>query len=194
MSDRPESPSLLARRAQLKLDRQRGLDPEAGTPPAPADVPEGAAGEPPPPAAAGEDALADLPAPEELGSGDDFSRYLIEGVSDELRKRALARLFHLPQYNITDGLNDYDDDYTKLEPLGDLPTYQKRRMERPAEPLPEPADTGAVPDETGAVAEAPGVEPPVEPEAAGDAAGPETEAGEREEYRSGEGDEPVEEP
>ena len=44
---------------------------------------------------------------------------------------ALRKLFHLPQFNFRDGLDDYAEDYTNFEPLGDIITADMRhRMER----------------------------------------------------------------
>jgi hypothetical protein len=69
-----------------------------------------------------------MPPVETLTAESDFSQFLAEGVSDVLRRAALRKLFHLPEFNILDGLNDYDEDYTTFEKLGDLMTYQKRRL------------------------------------------------------------------
>ena len=69
---------------------------------------------------------ADLPDPETLDASADFSGYLSEGISEQLRQRALRHLFHLPQFHVLDGLNDYDLDYTSYEPLGDLMTADLR--------------------------------------------------------------------
>ena len=41
-------------------------------------------------------------------------------VSDELRRSALRKLFGLPRFNFCDGLDDYAEDFTRFEPLGDL--------------------------------------------------------------------------
>lgn len=59
----------------------------------------------------------ELPDPESLPPGSDFSRYLQEGVSQALRRRALRRLWQADHYGVRDGLDDYDDDYSQLEPL-----------------------------------------------------------------------------
>jgi hypothetical protein len=54
-----------------------------------------------------------LPEPEQLGPEDDFSQFLQEGVPDDLRQRALRRLWRSnPVFANLDGLNDYDLDYT----------------------------------------------------------------------------------
>ncbi|WP_210394571.1 DUF3306 domain-containing protein [Motiliproteus sediminis] len=69
----------------------------------------------------------DMPAIETLGPDSDFSQFLSEGVSDALRRRALRKLFALPEFGVLDGLNDYDDDFTQFAPLGDTVTYQMKQ-------------------------------------------------------------------
>ncbi|MBX2823099.1 MAG: DUF3306 domain-containing protein, partial [Gammaproteobacteria bacterium] len=68
----------------------------------------------------------DMPALESLQKDSDVSMFFNRGVSRELRKAALRKLFSLPGLNITDGLNDYDEDYTTFEPLGDIVTSDMR--------------------------------------------------------------------
>lgn len=54
-----------------------------------------------------------LPEPEQLGPEDDYTQFLQDGVPDELRQRALRRLWTSnPVFANLDGLNDYDLDYT----------------------------------------------------------------------------------
>ena len=60
---------------------------------------------------------ADMPALESLGPESDYSGFMSPGVSEELRRLALRKLFHGPLYNITDGLDDYDDDFTSFAVL-----------------------------------------------------------------------------
>lgn len=77
---------------------------------------------------------ADMPPLETLGEDSDYSGFLSSGVSDDLRKLALRKLFHLPSFNIRDGLDDYDEDFRFFEPLGDVITADMRhQMEREAE-------------------------------------------------------------
>lgn len=78
----------------------------------------------PPEAAPSPPALtdADMPPLSSLTSESDFSGFLSPGVSEELRKLALRKLFSLPSFQVRDGLDDYDDDFTVFEPLGDTPT------------------------------------------------------------------------
>uniref|UniRef100_UPI0035693B62 DUF3306 domain-containing protein n=1 Tax=Neptunomonas sp. TaxID=1971898 RepID=UPI0035693B62 len=59
----------------------------------------------------------DMPPIESLGEKSDFSQFLSSGVSDELRNLALRKLFNMPQFNVRDGLNDYDDDLSKIPVL-----------------------------------------------------------------------------
>jgi hypothetical protein len=65
---------------------------------------------------------ADMPDIETLNEDSDFSGFMSEGVSDELRNLALRKLFKAPVFNIRDGLDEYDEDYTYFEKLGDIVT------------------------------------------------------------------------
>lgn len=80
---------------------------------------------------------ADMPSIETLTAKSDLSDFFNKGVSAGLRRAALRHVFQLPVYNERDGLNDYDDDFTKFEPLGDTVTsdmkWHKERKEREAE-------------------------------------------------------------
>jgi hypothetical protein len=59
------------------------------------------------------DLVDGLPEPEQLGPDDDYTQFLQEGVPDDLRQRALRRLWTSnPVFANLDGLNDYDLDYT----------------------------------------------------------------------------------
>ncbi len=62
----------------------------------------------------------DMPDLETLGEDSDYTGFMSVNVSEGLRKMALKKLFHSKTYNIRDGLDEYDDDYTffeKLDPL-----------------------------------------------------------------------------
>ena len=73
---------------------------------------------------------ADMPAIESLTEKSDFSGFMSSGVSDELRNLALRKLFSAPSFNIRDGLDEYDEDYTYFEKLGDIVTSDmKHQME-----------------------------------------------------------------
>jgi hypothetical protein len=73
----------------------------------------------------------DMPPIESLSDDADYSGFLSAGVSEVLRRQALRRLFSSPKFNVTDGLDDFAEDYTQFAPLGDVVTADmKHRMER----------------------------------------------------------------
>ena len=77
---------------------------------------------------------ADMPPIETLDENSDYSPFLSPKVSEKLRRVALRKLFHKAAFNIRDGLDDYDDDFTVFEPLGDTVTADMRHhMEREEE-------------------------------------------------------------
>lgn len=113
----------LARWSRRKLDA-RGADTEApGNEPLAVTPPELPAADP-----ERELTDADMPPIETLGEDSDFSPFLSPGVSDNLRQKALRKLFSQPAYNITDGLNDYDEDFTQFAGLGSIITHEMKRM------------------------------------------------------------------
>ncbi len=61
-----------------------------------------------------------LPPIESLDEHSDYRGFMSDKVCDELRRLALRKLFSLPQFNIRDDLNDYDEDFSAFRPLGDL--------------------------------------------------------------------------
>jgi len=71
---------------------------------------------------------ADMPDIETLTEESDFSGFMSEGVSDELRNLALRKLFRAPVFNIRDGLDEYDEDYTYFEKLGDIVTCDMKHQ------------------------------------------------------------------
>ncbi len=74
---------------------------------------------------------ADMPAIDTLDENSDYSGFLSPKVSDELRRLALRKLFHLPKFNIRDGLDDYDEDYRTFEALGNIVTaHERHQLER----------------------------------------------------------------
>lgn len=70
--------------------------------------PEGLPAEPIPPT------MGDVQA---LTSDSDFSRFVVRGVSPDVKNAALKKLFSDPHYNVMDGLDTYIDDYSQLAPL-----------------------------------------------------------------------------
>ncbi len=80
------------------------------------------------------EAELDLPSVETLDENSDVSGFLSPKVSGDLRRLALNKLFHLPKFNITDGLDDYDENYRNFAALGDIITADMRyQIERAAE-------------------------------------------------------------
>ena len=120
------------RRREVAREEQaleaRGENASAGTP----DVRE-PRGEPPEPSGQGvveQTVLTDedMPALESLDEGSDYSGFLSPGVSEELRRRALRKLFMSAVFNVRDGLDDYDEDFTSFEALGDIVTSDMKHM------------------------------------------------------------------
>lgn len=68
----------------------------------------------------------DMPDLDSMDEDSDYSGFLSPGVSDELRKLALHKLFHGQSFNLCDGLDDYDEEYTSFEKLGDIVTADMR--------------------------------------------------------------------
>ncbi len=72
----------------------------------------------------------DMPAVETLEVDSDYSGFLSPGVSDELRKLALRKLFRSQKFNVRDGLDDYDEDFRSFAALGEIITSDmKHQME-----------------------------------------------------------------
>ena len=79
---------------------------------------------------------SDMPAVESLDNDSDYSGFMSPKVSDELRNLALRKLFLGGMFNTRDGLDDYDDDFTSFEKLGDVVTADMRhQMEMAKEAL-----------------------------------------------------------
>ncbi|MDH5182813.1 MAG: DUF3306 domain-containing protein [Gammaproteobacteria bacterium] len=70
----------------------------------------------------------DMPSLETLTDSSDYSGFLSAKVSEAVRKAALRKMFHLPTFNLVDGLDDYAEDYTNFEALGDIVTHDMKRM------------------------------------------------------------------
>ena len=80
----------------------------------------------------------DMPDLETRTEDSDYSGFMSEGVSDELRNLALRKLFRSSVFNIRDGLDEYDDDFTQFEKLGDIVTSDmKHQMEMQEQKLRE---------------------------------------------------------
>lgn len=71
---------------------------------------------------------ADMQPIESLTEDSDYTGFLSPKVSEALRKQALHKLFHSPSFNICDGLDDYDGDYTSFEKLGGIITADMKHQ------------------------------------------------------------------
>jgi hypothetical protein len=93
---------------------------------------------------------ADMPDIESMTADSDYTDFLSPGVSEELRRIALRKLFSSEVFNIRDGLDEYDGDYTHFEKLGDIVTSDmKHQLEMEAKRKAEQAlqDENAVTDD-----------------------------------------------
>ncbi|WP_281544177.1 DUF3306 domain-containing protein [Grimontia sp. SpTr1] len=90
---------------------------------------------------------SELPPPsmddvERLREGDSAAAFLAKGVSSQVKKAALRKLFHSDAYNVLDGMNDYDLDYSKTANLSaevaeSLRKWTKEKLEEATEEKPE---------------------------------------------------------
>ena len=55
----------------------------------------------------------------------DFSRFVVPGVDESVKRAAVKKLFSDPHFNLMDGLDTYIDDYGKPDPI---PEQMLRRM------------------------------------------------------------------
>ena len=84
----------------------------------------------------------DMPPLDSLSEQSDLQPFLSSGVSDTLRRKAFRKIFLGGKFNIRDGLDDYDEDFTEFAALGDVVTAEYRRwQERMAKAQEEDAQT-----------------------------------------------------
>lgn len=144
----PEDEPFLQRFHRRKVAARRG-EPLSDEPPS------GELATPAPAAPPGPEPLLtdeDMPPIESLTAESDFSGFLSPGVSEDLRRAALRRLWQVADLDFVDELDIYAGDYTRFEPLGDLVTREmSRRLERAvrreAERLVDGQPTGRSPNE-----------------------------------------------
>lgn len=93
---------------------------------------------------------ADMPPLESLSEDSDFTGFLSPKVSESLRRAALRKLFHGEGFNVIDELDDYAEDFTTFETLGDIITADMHhRIELEARKSAEAAKQALLPsDET----------------------------------------------
>ncbi len=118
MTERDNDPNFLRRWSRRKVaDEATDEAPsDAGSPDARAAVAPDDSADPD-----GETAevVADLPEIDSLHKDSDFTVFMREGVPEELKKRALRKLWLSdPALATIDGLDDYDDDYRALMKAG----------------------------------------------------------------------------
>lgn len=135
-----EEESFLSRWSQRKAEARKGVDlpepegnpdpvtdaaenPSDTTAPEPAERPADLPGGP-------ADATPELPPIESLDENSDYSAFLSSDVSADVQRKALRKLFQSPKFNVRDGLDDYDLDFTNPEPLGDIITAEMRHRMR----------------------------------------------------------------
>ena len=116
-------------REKEEADETRSPDPSRAASEAVQDDRE-PAGDAPAPAVVEEKVLSDedMPPIDSLGEDSDYSGFLSPGVSEGLRRRALRKLFMSAVFNVRDGLDDYDEDFTNFEALGDIVTSDMRHQ------------------------------------------------------------------
>ncbi|MDJ0607931.1 MAG: DUF3306 domain-containing protein [Kiloniellales bacterium] len=143
----------VSRWSRLKRTRRVELPPEAETNAATPGPPGSSAGEPAPPGDAEVEALVEsLPDIDSLTGESDFTVFLQKGVPEELKQRALRRLWRLnPVFANLDGLNDYDEDFTDAAlVVKNLKTLYEvgKGMPAPEKPDPEEAEPEAADEAT----------------------------------------------
>ncbi|MFV2005251.1 MAG: DUF3306 domain-containing protein, partial [Gammaproteobacteria bacterium] len=70
----------------------------------------------------------DMPPIESLTADSDYTGFMSPEVSDDLRRLALRKLFHGAEFNICDGLDDYDGDYSSFAKLGSIVTSDMKHQ------------------------------------------------------------------
>ncbi|WP_407330824.1 DUF3306 domain-containing protein [Enterovibrio sp. 27052020O] len=83
-----------------------------------------------------------------LKQGDSAAFFLAKGVSAEIKKAALRKLFHSDAYNVLDGMNDYDLDYSNKASLtAEVAASLRQWTKEKIEDAQEECQTQDVPDD-----------------------------------------------
>lgn len=95
---------------------------------------------------------ADMPSIESITDVSSVSDFFSPGVSEQLRKMALRKLFHGAKFNVRDGLDDYDEDFRDFASLGDIITsdmkhQQEMALERERQALAEKETVAEIDEE-----------------------------------------------
>ena len=94
---------------------------------------------------------ADMPPLESLTADSDYRGFMSSKVSESLRRAALKKLFLSAQFNVIDELDDYAEDFTTFQALGDLVTADMRhQIEVQARKSAEALGRSMLEDESGA--------------------------------------------
>ncbi len=105
---------------------------------------------------------ADMPDLGTLDGDSEYGAFLSEGVSEALRRKALRQLFHSEAFNLRDGLNEYDDDYSTFSPLGETVTRQMKQWAERALSSDKTRLEGEAGNESAVLENTPGGEQPAE--------------------------------
>ena len=134
IAEHGEHDDFLARWSRRKTDARKGVElpdadeeSSAGADTAGTATPVEHPAEPPDGTA---DATPELPPIESLDENSDYSAFLSSDVSVDVQRQALRKLFQSPKFNVRDGLDDYDLDFSNPEPLGDIITAEMRHRMR----------------------------------------------------------------
>jgi hypothetical protein len=83
---------------------------------------------------------SELPPIDQLNENSDYSAFMSPKVSEHLRLTALRKLFHTPQFNVIDPVDQFALDWNGFTPLGSIVTHDMvAAMEREAAKLGEKA-------------------------------------------------------
>lgn len=98
---------------------------------------------------AGDDKAEVLPSEPETTTADEqeLPIWQRDDVDAETKKEALKALFHQPEFNVRDGLNEYDNDFTQFAGLGGVVTHEMKRMLKLAEQKTRPGEPSATDSE-----------------------------------------------
>jgi hypothetical protein len=164
IADTGERDSFLARWSARKTEARKGVElPEPEEHEATGQEDEAAAV----PADRGAEPVAEappeLPPLESLDEDSDYSAFLDSRVDTDTQRDALRKLFQSPKFNVRDGLDDYDLDYTNPEPLGNIVTAEMRhRIQLELERLAGLDDESEGPEETVAAVDSDAQDEPAE--------------------------------
>lgn len=70
-------------------------------------------------AVSGESLESSVDSPEGDGESPSVAQLLVSEASESVKKAALRKLFLSEEFNVRDGLDDYDEDYSNLKSLGE---------------------------------------------------------------------------